>query len=133
MAAHSPAFLALVESARAHVTECTVHDLKARVDVGDVAHGRCVVLDVREESEWAQGHVPGARHIGKGVIERDIEVAVPALDTEILLYCGGGFRSVLAAVNLKAMGYTNIISVDGGMRGWREAGYPVIQPGTSTT
>ncbi len=128
MAAHSPAFLALVEATRPHVTECTVHDLKARVDVGDVAQGRCVVVDVREDHEWNVDHIPGAVHIGKGVIERDIETKVPDKATELLLYCGGGFRSILAAKNLMAMGYINVISVDGGIRGWRDAHYETVKP-----
>ena len=83
-----------------------------------------VVIDVREESEFVAGHIPGAIHVSKGVIERDIETVVPDLNTEILLYCGGGFRSALSADNLQRMGYQNVVSVDGGWRGWTEAKYP---------
>ena len=84
-----------------------------------------LLVDVREESEWNAGHIPGATHLGKGVIERDIEQKVPDPGKELILYCGGGFRSALAAENLGRMGYTNVISMDGGWRGWKEAGYPV--------
>ena len=83
-----------------------------------------LLIDVREESEFAAGHIPGAIHVSKGVIERDIETVVPDLNTEILLYCGGGFRSALSADNLQRMGYQNVVSVDGGWRGWTEAQYP---------
>jgi len=124
MANHSPGFLKIVDEARAHIRECSVHDLKARLDAGGARS--FIVIDVREESEWAKDRVDGAIHIGKGVIERDIEAKVPNLDAEIFLYCGGGFRSALAAKNLKAMGYTNVTSVDGGIRGWREAGYLLV-------
>ena len=118
---HAPKFLALVESARRGVKETDVRAIRARQEKGD----RFLLIDVREESEWAKGHLPGATHLGKGVIERDIEAAVPDAGREIVLYCGGGFRSVLAAENLRKMGYTNVISMDGGYRGWTEAGYPV--------
>ena len=86
-----------------------------------------LILDVREESEYAKDHLPGAVHMGKGVIERDIEMRVPDLNTEMILYCGGGFRSALAADNLQKMGYSNVISMDGGIRDWREKGYPLVK------
>jgi rhodanese-related sulfurtransferase len=121
MAKHPPRFLALVDDARKRVRETTVDAVKARLDRGETF----LLVDVREESEFAKDHLPGARHLGKGVIERDIEAAVPDLTTEIVLYCGGGFRSALAADNLQEMGYTNVISMDGGIRGWRDKGYPL--------
>ena len=118
--AHNPAFLALVEEARKQVRECTVPELRARQVAGDTF----TLIDVREESEYAAGHLPGAIHIGKGVIERDIETKVPDPKTPLVLYCGGGFRSVLAGQSLQKMGYTNIISMDGGWRVWNEQGLP---------
>jgi rhodanese-related sulfurtransferase len=125
MANHSPGFIKLVDEARAHVRECTVHDLRARLaDAGDALP--FVLIDVREESEWQKDHIKGAIHLGKGVIERDIEARVPDAATPLVLYCGGGFRSALAGKNLRAMGYTDVTSVDGGIRGWREAGYPLV-------
>ena len=117
---HSPRFLAIATDAKARVRECTVETLKSRMDQGE----SIVLIDVREESEFAAGHIPGAIHVSKGVIERDIETVVPDLSTEILLYCGGGFRSALSADNLQRMGYQNVVSVDGGWRGWTEAQYP---------
>jgi rhodanese-related sulfurtransferase len=122
MAKHSPRFLKLCEDAKARVRETTVGEVKKRMDRGDKAF---VLVDVREESEWNAGHIPGATHLGKGVIERDIEQKIPDAGQEIVLYCGGGFRSALAAEALEKMGYTNVISMDGGWRGWKEAGYPV--------
>jgi rhodanese-related sulfurtransferase len=122
MAKHSPRFLKLCEETKAKVKETTVDEVKRRMDRGDKGF---VLVDVREESEWSAGHIPGATHLGKGVIERDIEQKVPDTGKEIVLYCGGGFRSALAAENLERMGYTNVISMDGGWRGWKEAGYPV--------
>lgn len=116
--AHSPRFLAIVETARKRVRECTVADVAKRID----AHEAFNLLDVREESEYVAGHIPGARWLGKGIIERDIETLFPEVGTELVLYCGGGYRSALAADNLQAMGYTNVISMDGGFRGWKEAG-----------
>jgi rhodanese-related sulfurtransferase len=117
---HSPGFLRVVTEAKARVTECTVADVQARRTSGDPF----VLVDVREESEYAAGHLPGAIHIGKGVIERDIEVKVPDAATPLVLYCGGGFRSVLAADMIGKMGYTNVISMDGGWTGWTKAGLP---------
>ncbi|WP_441254826.1 rhodanese-like domain-containing protein [Aeromonas sp. A600620] len=118
---HNPRFLALVDGIRSRITETDVHQIKRWQDEGRTFH----LIDVREESEWAKGHLPGAQYLGRGVIERDIETLFPDPETELYLYCGGGFRSVLAADNLQQMGYRNVISVDGGFRGWLEAGYPV--------
>ncbi|MFM5847304.1 rhodanese-like domain-containing protein [Aeromonas veronii] len=118
---HNPRFLALVDGIRSRITETDVHQIKRWQDAGRTFH----LIDVREESEWARGHLPGARYLGRGVIERDIETQFPDLETELYLYCGGGFRSILAADNLQQMGYRKVISVDGGFRGWCDAGYPV--------
>jgi rhodanese-related sulfurtransferase len=118
---HSPGFLKIVDAARQRVREVTVDDIKVRVDSGEVFE----LVDVREESEWARGHLPRARHLSKGIIERDIEVTIPDHDTEIVLYCGGGFRSALAADNLQQMGYTNVVSMDGGWREWTARMYPI--------
>jgi len=125
MAAHSPAFVKLVDAARARVRECTVADVKARLDAGEHPGREFVLIDVREESEYAVDHIEGSIHLGKGIIERDIEARVPDTNTELLLVCGGGFRSALAGANLVDMGYTRVVSVDGGMRAWRAANYPV--------
>ena len=121
MAKHSPGFLKIVEDAKKRVTECSVADVKQKLERGEEFQ----LVDVREESEWAAGHLPKAMHLGKGVIERDVEEKIPDHDAEIVLYCGGGFRSALAADNLQKMGYTNVISMDGGWRGWKEANLPV--------
>ena len=118
---HSPGFLALVADARARINECGIVDIRARLDRGERFH----FVDVREDAEFAVDRAAGARHIGRGVLERDIETLIPEKDAPIVLYCGGGYRSALAADNLQKMGYTNVISMDGGMRAWREAGYPV--------
>jgi rhodanese-related sulfurtransferase len=118
--AHSKQFLALVNDAKKRVKVTNVADVKRRLDGGE----KFLVVDVREESEWAQGHVPGAIHLGKGIIERDIEQRVPDTNTKLILYCGGGFRSALAADNLQKMGYTNVESMDGGWKGWVSAGLP---------
>ena len=119
IAKHASEFLRLVNDAKSRITECTIADVKPRLDAGE----KFFLVDVREEREYAAGHLPGAAHLGKGVIERDIEQAVPDTTTEIVLYCGGGYRSALAADNLQKMGYSNVISLDGGIRAWREAGY----------
>jgi rhodanese-related sulfurtransferase len=116
---HPPRFLKIVDDAKTRVRETTVDAVKSRLDRGD----KFVLIDVREESEFAKDHLPGAIHLGKGVIERDIEARVPEFNTEMILYCGGGFRSALAADNLQKMGYSNVISMDGGIRDWRERGY----------
>ena len=118
---HAPRFLRIVNDARSRVKETTVDAIKTRLDRGD----SFTLIDVREESEYAKDHISGAKHLGKGVIERDIESMVPDPATEIVLYCGGGFRSALAADSLQKMGYTNVISMDGGIRGWRENNYPL--------
>jgi rhodanese-related sulfurtransferase len=118
---HSPRFLQIVEDARARIREVSVDDVKTRIDRGE----NLVLLDVREESEYARDHLSGAIHLGKGVIERDIEQRVPQLDTPLVLYCGGGYRSALAADNLQKMGYTNVLSMDGGIREWREKHFPL--------
>jgi len=121
MANHAPRFLQLVDAVRINIRECTVNDIGKRI----AAKEQFLLFDVREESEFAQGHIPGAKSLGKGIIERDIESVVPDQDREIVLYCGGGFRSALAADNLQKMGYTNVISMDGGFRGWKEASLPI--------
>jgi rhodanese-related sulfurtransferase len=121
---HSPAFIKIVDDAKSRIKEADFRDIKRRLD----AHEKLSLVDVREESEWAHGHLPGAIHLGKGVIERDIEHAFPDKDVPLVLYCGGGFRSALAADNLQKMGYTDVTSMDGGWRGWTEAGFPVEKP-----
>jgi rhodanese-related sulfurtransferase len=118
---HNPGFVKLVTEVKTRVTECTVDDVKQKLDSAE----GMLLIDVREESEYAAGHLPGALHIGKGVIERDIETKVPDPATPLVLYCGGGYRSALAADALQKMGYTNVVSMDGGWRGWTEKGYPV--------
>jgi rhodanese-related sulfurtransferase len=118
---HNPGFLKMVDAARTRVKECTVAQAKTMLDRGEVVH----FLDVREDREFAQEHAKGARHLGKGIIERDVETLIPNKGESILLYCGGGYRSVLAADALQHMGYTNVQSMDGGITGWREAGYPM--------
>ncbi len=118
--AHSAKFLALVTDAKMRVRETNVADVRRRLDAGE----KFLLVDVREESEWAQGHLPGAVHLGKGIIERDIESKVPDPAAKIILYCGGGFRSALAADNLQKMGYRNVESMDGGWKGWVEARFP---------
>ena len=118
---HAPRFLAIVEDARARITECSVQDVAEKMEEGE----NLLIIDVREESEYAAGHVRGAVHLGKGIIERDIEEKIPDTDTVMILYCGGGYRSALAADNLQRMGYTRVISMDGGFRGWKEAELPI--------
>lgn len=118
---HSARFLQIVKDAKTRIREVSLDDVKARLDRGD----KFVLVDVREESEYAKDHLPGAIHLGKGVIERDIEERVPQLNTPVVLYCGGGYRSALAADNLQKMGYTNVLSMDGGIRGWREKHFPL--------
>lgn len=120
---HSPAFLRIVNDARKRILETTIDEVKARIDRGE----KFLLIDVREESEYAKDHLPEAIHLGKGIIERDIEDRVPDPNTEMILYCGGGFRSALAADNLQKMGYRNVISMDGGIRGWRENNFPLVK------
>jgi rhodanese-related sulfurtransferase len=120
---HPPRFLKIVDDAKTRVRETNVEQVKKKMDRG----WKFILVDVREESEFAKDHLPGAIHLGKGIIERDIEARVPDLNAEIVLYCGGGFRSALAADNLQKMGYTNVISMDGGIRDWREKRYPLTK------
>ena len=120
---HPEGFLKLVRDAKARIKEEDFRETKKRLDAGE----KIIVVDTREDSEWARGHIPGAIHLGKGIIERDIEKTVPDKEATIVLYCGGGFRSALAADNLQKMGYTNVISMDGGIRDWREKGYPLLK------
>jgi len=118
---HSPGFLKLVESVKTRIRETDVHDVRRRLEAGE----RFYLVDVREESEWSRGHLPGAIHLSKGIIERDIEKTIADPSATIVLYCGGGFRSALAADSLQQIGYSDVSSMDGGWRGWCEAGYPV--------
>lgn len=121
MAKHSPRFEKISAEAQARITEVTAEQIEPRLTGGQSFH----LIDVREESEWAKGHLPHALHLGKGIIERDIEKTIPDVGAEIVLYCGGGYRSALAADNLQKMGYTNVKSLAGGFRHWTEAGYRV--------
>ena len=118
---HNPGFLKLVEQAKRTIKECTIGDVKVKLDRRDPFH----LIDVREDNEYAKDHAKGAAHLGRGILERDIETVIPDKRAEIILYCGGGYRSALAAESLRQMGYTNVRSMDGGMRAWREAGYPI--------
>jgi len=118
--AHAPGFLKVVNEAKSKIKELTISDVTEKQKRGD----RFIFVDVREDDEWKAGRAKGAIHIGKGVIERDVEAKIPDRSAEIVLYCGGGFRSALAGEALVRMGYTNVISMDGGIRGWREAGLP---------
>ena len=120
---HSPRFLKIVDDAKSRIKEIGIDEVKEKLDNGD----KFELVDVREESEFAKDHLPGALHLGKGIIERDIETHVPDLNTPTILYCGGGFRSALAADNLQKMGYKNVLSMDGGIRGWREKNYPLTR------
>ena len=118
---HSEAFLKIVNDAKTHIKQLTIAEAKARLD----KDSSIKLVDIREDREWALGHIVGAEHIGKGVIERDIESKIPDKDAEVILYCGGGFRSALSAEALQKMGYRNVYSMDGGWRDWAGAGYPV--------
>ena len=122
MKQHSPRFLARVDEVRPHVVEVSGADVKRRIDTGETFH----LVDVREESEWAAGHLPAAEHLGKGILERDVEARIPDAAADIVVYCGGGYRSALAADSLQRMGYTHVRSMAGGFRGWVEVGYPVV-------
>ena len=121
---HSEAFLNLVNESKTRVRETNVDEVKKRLDAGETF----LIVDVREDNEWARGHLPGAVHMGRGIIERDIEERIPDKGTELVLYCGGGYRSAMVADNLQKMGYTNVLSMDGGWRGWNEAGHPTEKP-----
>lgn len=123
MKTHAPRFLDIVNESRKNIKELTVAEVNAKISEGH----RFLFIDVREDNEWEVSHLPTAVHLGKGIIERDIENAVPDSGTEIILYCGGGYRSALAADNLQKMGYTNVWSMDGGFRGWVEAGLPLVK------
>jgi len=120
---HAPRFLKIVDDAKSRIKETSVDEVKKKLDRGE----KFTLVDVREESEFAQDHLPGAIHLGKGVIERDVEARIPDLDTPVILYCGGGFRSALAADTLQKMGYINVLSMDGGVRGWREKQFPMTR------
>ena len=120
---HTPRFLKIVNDAKSRVKETTVDEVKQKLDKGD----KILLVDVREQSEFAKDHLPGAIHLGKGVIERDVEARVLDVRTPMILYCGGGFRSAMAADNLQKMGYTNVLSMDGGVREWREKNYPMTR------
>jgi len=120
---HPPAFLSIVNDAKTRIKEADFRDIKKRLDAGE----KMILVDTREDNEWAKGHIPGAIHLGKGVIERDVEKTVPDKNAPLVLYCGGGFRSALAADNLQKMGYKNVASMDGGWRGWTEANFPVAK------
>jgi len=120
---HAGGFLRLVNDAKTRIKEESFRDTKKRLDEGQ----KIILIDTREDAEWSRGHIPGAIHLGRGIIERDIEKTVPDKDAAVVLYCGGGFRSALAADNLQKMGYRNVISMDGGWRGWTEAGFPIIR------
>ena len=117
---HSPAFLKLVDDAKSRIKQTTPDEVKERLDRGD----KFVLVDTREDNEWEKGRITGSFHLSRGIIERDIEEKVPRKDAEVILYCGGGFRSALAADNLQKMGYTNVASMDGGWRKWKALGYP---------
>ena len=120
---HSPQFLKLVNEAKTRVKETNVAEVKRRMDAGE----KFLLVDIREDHEWTNGHIPGAVHMGRGIIERDIEQAVPDTGRKLILYCGGGFRSALSADNLQKMGYSNVESMDGGWRGWVAAGLPTAK------
>jgi len=120
---HSEGFIRLVKEAKTRIKEEDFRNIKKKLDAGEPM----IIIDTREDNEWARGHIPNAVHLGKGVIERDIEKTIPDKDATVVLYCGGGYRSALAADNLQKMGYRNVISMDGGWRGWTEAGFPTIR------
>jgi rhodanese-related sulfurtransferase len=120
---HSQGFLNIVKEAKTRIKEEDYRVTKKKIDAGE----KLILIDTREDAEWARGHIPGAVHLSKGIIERDIEKTIPDKDATIVLYCGGGFRSALAADNVQKMGYRNVISMDGGWRGWTESGFPIIK------
>jgi rhodanese-related sulfurtransferase len=118
---HNQGFVKLVEEARQHIRECTIEQVKGKLD----RHEPFEFIDVREDNEYAQDHARGATHLGRGVLERDVETMIPNKQAEIVLYCGGGYRSALAANSLRQMGYSNVASMTGGIKAWRDAGYPI--------
>jgi len=120
---HAPRFLKMVDDAKSRIKEVDIHQVKQWLD----SDQKFSLIDVREDREWAAGHLPRSIHIGKGIIERDIEQAIPDLNATLVLYCGGGYRSALAADNLQKMGYTDVASMAGGWRGWTAAGYEVAE------
>lgn len=120
---HSPGFLKLVNDAKTRTRQTTTDEVMSRLEKGE----QLILIDIREDNEWERGHISGAVHLGKGIIERDIETQIPDHETEIILYCGGGFRSALSADNLQNMGYTNVVSMAGGWREWNAKGYPTEQ------
>ena len=120
---HAEGFLKVVKDAKTRIKEEDYREIKKKLDAGE----KMIIVDTREDNEWARGHVPNALHLSKGIIERDIENTIPDKEATIVLYCGGGYRSALAADNLQKMGYRNVISMDGGWRGWTESGFPVIK------
>jgi rhodanese-related sulfurtransferase len=120
---HAEGFLKIVKDAKTRIKEEDYREIKKKLDAGE----KMIIVDTREDNEWARGHVPNAIHLSKGIIERDIENTIPDKEAAIVLYCGGGYRSALAADNLQKMGYRNVISMDGGWRGWTESGFPVIK------
>jgi rhodanese-related sulfurtransferase len=120
---HAPGFLAIVNDSKNRIHETNVSEVKKKMDRGDSFY----LVDVREDREWDENHLPNSIHLGKGIIERDVEKTIPDPGAEIILYCGGGFRSALAADNLQKMGYTNVWSMDGGFKGWVSAGDPLAK------
>jgi rhodanese-related sulfurtransferase len=118
---HNQGFVKLVEEARQHIRECTIEQVKGKLD----RHEPFEFIDVREDNEYAQDHARGATHLGRGVLERDVETMIPNKQAEIVLYCGGGYRSALAANSLRQMGYSNVASMTGGIKAWQDAGYPI--------
>jgi rhodanese-related sulfurtransferase len=120
---HSEGFLKLVDDAKGRIREVSVAETRARLDSGDTVH----LIDVREDNEWEAGHAEGAEHLGRGIIERDIEEQIPDKKAELILYCGGGYRSALAADSLQRMGYENVYSMAGGWKAWKEAGAPTTK------
>ena len=121
---HSEGFLKVVNDAKSRIKEVNVAETRDRLS----ANPNAKLIDVREDNEWNEAHAAGAEHLGKGIIERDIEAAVPGKSTELILYCGGGYRSALAADVLQEMGYTNVWSMAGGWKAWQESGAPVEKP-----
>jgi rhodanese-related sulfurtransferase len=119
---HNPGFVLLCQTAAKHVKEISIGQVKTLIDTNKLP----LFIDVREDNEWQVDHIPFAIHLGRGIIERDIETLVPNKQTPIILYCGGGYRSILAAESLQKMGYNQVMSMSGGYRGWKQAGYPLI-------